>query len=123
MLGGAAGGAQAEARADLLAADAGAATRHRHAASAVGGSTVYRTKRRFVEGAWSARSAKSRVPALRRKLTGKRGSPASRDSVLESPPDGRARWTLELLAGAMVGLTEHESLSGATVDGDSPKMS
>jgi hypothetical protein len=28
---------------------------------------------------------------------------------------GRARWTLELLADAMVKLTEHESLSGETV--------
>ena len=32
-----------------------------------------------------------------------------------SPPEGRARWTLELLADAMVKLTEHESLSGETV--------
>ena len=32
-----------------------------------------------------------------------------------NPPAGRARWTLELLAGAMVKLTEHESLSRETV--------
>jgi hypothetical protein len=32
-----------------------------------------------------------------------------------SPPEGRARWTLELLAGAMVKLTEHKSLSQETV--------
>src|SRR6202041_6397 len=32
-----------------------------------------------------------------------------------SPPEGRARWTLELLAGAMVKLTEHKSLSHETV--------
>lgn len=32
-----------------------------------------------------------------------------------SPPEGRARWTLELLAGAMVNLTEHKSLSHETV--------
>jgi DDE superfamily endonuclease len=32
-----------------------------------------------------------------------------------NPPKGRARWTLELLADAMVKLTEHESLSGETV--------
>jgi hypothetical protein len=32
-----------------------------------------------------------------------------------NPPEGRARWTLELLADAMVKLTEHESLSGETV--------
>jgi hypothetical protein len=29
-----------------------------------------------------------------------------------SPPEGRARWTLELLAGAMVKLTEHKTRSG-----------
>jgi hypothetical protein len=32
-----------------------------------------------------------------------------------TPPEGRARWTLELLADAMVKLTGHESLSGETV--------
>jgi hypothetical protein len=32
-----------------------------------------------------------------------------------NPPEGRARWTLELLADAMVKLTGHESLSGETV--------
>ena len=32
-----------------------------------------------------------------------------------NPPKGRARWTLELLADAMVKLTGHESLSGETV--------
>jgi hypothetical protein len=31
------------------------------------------------------------------------------------PPAGRARWTLALLADAMVQLTDHESLSGETV--------
>jgi hypothetical protein len=32
-----------------------------------------------------------------------------------SPPEGRARWTLKLLAGAMVELTERKSLSHETV--------
>jgi len=32
-----------------------------------------------------------------------------------NPPAGRARWTLELLADAMVKLTGHQSLSGETV--------
>ncbi|SHH64493.1 DDE superfamily endonuclease [Bradyrhizobium erythrophlei] len=34
---------------------------------------------------------------------------------LPNPPAGRARWTLELLADAMVKLTDHESLSAETV--------
>ncbi len=32
-----------------------------------------------------------------------------------NPPEGRARWTLELLARAMVTLAEHEDLSRETV--------
>ena len=32
-----------------------------------------------------------------------------------NPPAGRARWTLDLLAGEMVKLTAHESLSRETV--------
>src|SRR3954454_17227695 len=32
-----------------------------------------------------------------------------------SPPEGRDRWTIELLAGEMVRLTDHESISGETV--------
>src|SRR3954471_7078634 len=32
-----------------------------------------------------------------------------------SPPEGRARWTIELLAGEMVRLTDHESISGETM--------
>ena len=42
------------------------------------------------------------------------GSPVGGNRLRESP-EGRARWTLELLAGAMVKLTDHESLSGETV--------
>jgi hypothetical protein len=34
---------------------------------------------------------------------------------LRNPSEGRARWTLELLADAMIKLTEHESLSSETV--------
>ena len=36
-------------------------------------------------------------------------------TACSKPPEGRARWTLELLAGAMVKLTEHEDLSRETV--------
>jgi hypothetical protein len=36
-------------------------------------------------------------------------------TACSSPPEGRARWTLELLAGEMVRLTQHESLSRETV--------
>ena len=36
-------------------------------------------------------------------------------TACSDPPRGRKRWTLELLADAMVKLTEHESLSRETV--------
>jgi hypothetical protein len=36
-------------------------------------------------------------------------------TACSNPPEGRKRWTLGLLAGAMVQLTEHEALSRETV--------
>jgi len=36
-------------------------------------------------------------------------------TACSTPPEGRARWTLELLAGAMVKLTGHDGLSRETV--------
>ena len=39
----------------------------------------------------------------------------ARATACSNPPDGRRRWTLDLLAGAMVRLTEHDALSRETV--------
>src|SRR5260370_14043787 len=36
-------------------------------------------------------------------------------TACSSPPEDRARWTLELLAGAMVKLTAHDNISRETV--------
>jgi hypothetical protein len=36
-------------------------------------------------------------------------------TACSKPPPGRARWTLELLAGELVRLTEHDSVSAKTV--------
>src|SRR5271167_1409351 len=36
-------------------------------------------------------------------------------TACSNPPEGRARWTLELLADELVRLTEHDSLSRETV--------
>ena len=98
----------------LLAADAGVSDDAIAASIAVGGSTVYRTKRRFVESGLEAALSEEPRPGVERKLTG------SEEALLiatacSSPPAGRARWTLELLAGEMVRLTEHDSLSRETV--------
>lgn len=53
-------------------------------------------------------------PGAERKLTGKEEALLVA-TACTSPPRGRARWTLELLAGAMVELTEHKSLPHETV--------
>ncbi len=78
------------------------------------GSTVYRTKRRFVEGNLERALSEEPRPGAERNLTGKEEALLVATACAR-PPEGRARWTLELLAGAMVKLTDHESLSGETV--------
>ena len=98
----------------LLAADAGASDEDIAISVAVGGSTVYRTKRRFVEGNLEAALNEEPRPGAERKLSGKEEALLVA-TACSSPPKGRVRWTLELLAGAMVKLTEHEGLSRETV--------
>jgi transposase len=98
----------------LLAADAGSSDEEIARAVAVGGSTVYRTKRRFVEGNLERALSEDPRPGAERKLTGKEEALLVA-TACANPPAGRARWTLELLADAMVKLTEHESLSHETV--------
>ena len=98
----------------LLAADAGVGDEAIATSVAVGGSTVYRTKRRFVLGNLEAALSEEPRPGAERKLTGKEEALLVA-TACSSPPEGRRRWTLELLAGAMVKLTEHEELSGETV--------
>ena len=98
----------------LLAADAGASDDEIATSVGVGGSTVYRTKRRFVLGNLEAALSEEPRPGADRKLSGKEEALLVA-TACSSPPKGRARWTLELLAGAMVKLTEHEDLSRETV--------
>ena len=94
----------------LLAADAGVSDEEIAASVGVGGSTVYRTKRRFVEGNLERALSEEPRPGAERKLTGKEEALLVA-TACSNPPAGRARWTLELLAGGMVKLTAHESLS------------
>jgi len=98
----------------LLAADAGASDENIATSVGVGGSTVYRTKRRFVEGNLEAALTEELRPGAARKLLGKEEALLVA-TACSSPPEGRARWTLDLLAGAMVKLTEHDSISRETV--------
>jgi transposase len=98
----------------LLAADAGAGDEEITRGVGVGGSTVYRTKRRFVLGNLEAALSEEPRPGARRKLSGKEEALLVA-TACSKPPAGRARWTLELLAGQMVKLTEHVELSRETV--------
>jgi transposase len=98
----------------LLAANAGVNDEDIAASVGVGGSTVYRTKRRFVEGNLERALSEELRPGAERKLTGKEEALLVA-TACSSPPAGRARWTLELLAGEMVKLTAHESVSRETV--------
>ena len=57
----------------LLAADAGASDEEIVVSVSVGGSTVYRTKRRFVESSLDAALSEDARPGAACKLTGSRG--------------------------------------------------
>src|SRR5437764_8755424 len=98
----------------LLAADVGSSDEQVARTVVVGRSTVYRTKRRFVEGNLERALTEEPRPGAERKLTGKQEALLVATACAK-PPAGRARWTLELLAGEMVKLTDHESLSHETV--------
>ncbi|MCP3065754.1 IS630 family transposase [Myxococcus sp. K38C18041901] len=77
-------------------------------------STVYRVKRRFVEGGVEHALHERQRPGASRKLSGKQEALLVA-TVCSTPPKGRALWTLQLLADELVRLTEHEDLSRATV--------
>jgi len=98
----------------LLAADAQTSDEQIAADVGVGTSTVYRTKQHFVEGGLARALSETPRPGAPRKLS------ASDEARLvavacSAPPAGRARWTLDLLAGELVRLTTHATLSRATV--------
>ena len=98
----------------LLAADAGVDDETIAKSVGGGGSTVYRTKRRLVEGNLEAALNEEPRPGGERKLTGKQEALLVA-TACSAPPQGRKRWTLELLAGEMVKLTEHDGLSRETI--------
>ena len=98
----------------LLAADAGASDDDIATSVAVGGSTVYGTKQRFMLGNLETALNEQPRPGARRKLTAKNEALLVA-TACSKPPQGRARWTLELLADEMVRLTEHGNVSRETV--------
>src|ERR1700722_6002245 len=98
----------------LLAADSGMSEAVIATSVSVGESTVYRTKRRFVEGNLELALSEEQRPGCGRKLSGKEEALLIA-TACSSPPEGRARGTLELLPGEMVKRTEHAELSRETV--------
>ena len=98
----------------LLAAEAGVGDEEIARSVSIGGSTVYRTKRRFVEGNLDLALSEEARPGAPRKLSGKETA-LMIATACSPPPEGRKRWTLDLLADAMVRLTGHEELSRETV--------
>jgi transposase len=98
----------------LLAADAGSTDEEIARNVAVGTSTVYRVKQRFVEHGLERALNEAPRPGADRKFD------AMDESLLiavtcSKPPGGRARWTLQLLADEMVRLTSHDSVSIETI--------
>lgn len=84
------------------------------AAADVGASTVYRTRRKFVEGGLQ------HALRERSRRCGRRKTSPEQDAVLialacTNPPPGCARWTLRLLAGKWVESTDLDSVSEDTV--------
>ena len=98
----------------LLAADSGIGDEVMASTLHVSGSTIYRTKRRFVEANLEGALSDEPRPGAERKLSAKEEALLVA-TACSNPPPGRARWTLELLADEMVKLTDHDELSRETV--------
>src|SRR3984885_11380735 len=94
----------------LLAADARASDETIASAVRVSGSTVYRTKRRFVEGNLELALSEEPRPGAARKLSGKETALLVA-TACSDPPRGRKRWTLDLLADAMVRWSSLQSMT------------
>lgn len=80
----------------------------------VGLSTVERTRKRFVEGGLEHALTDLPRPGKARKVDGKQ------EALLvalacSDPPEGRERWTMQLLAGRLVELGVVDSISDETV--------
>lgn len=98
----------------LLAADAGVADEAIAISVQTSDSTMYRTKKRFVEISLEAALSEGPRPGAARKLSGKQEVQLVA-LACSDPPQGCARWTLKLLANALVEVIEHPSVSRDSV--------
>lgn len=98
----------------LLLANEGATDKQIAKALGVGTSTVERIRKRFVEGGLEEALSERPRPGGQPKLDGKQEAYllalASSD-----PPEGKKRWTMQLLADRLVELEVAESISDETV--------
>jgi transposase len=98
----------------LLRADEGGTDPEIAAALHVHRATVERTRRRFVEGGVERALSDRPRPGGRPKLDGK-GEAHLVALACSAPPEGRARWTMQLLADRLVELALVEAISDETV--------
>lgn len=98
----------------VLAADAGLSEADIATAIGVSNATIYRTKRCFVEEGLNSALHDAQRPGGSRKLSGKEEALLVA-TACSTAPEGRSRWTLDLLADAMVRLTDHDAISRDTV--------
>jgi len=108
-------GAQKRKRAQiLLAAAKGIADGTIAETLPCGLSTIYRTKKRFVAEGLAASLEERPGRGATRMLT-KQEEARLVALACSTPPEGRRRWTLELLANEFIQLVEHESISRETI--------
>lgn len=98
----------------LLATDLGASDEIIARIVNVGTATVYRVKRCFVEEGFQASLDEKPRAGSQRKLSGKEEALLIA-TACTSPPSGRCRWTLQLLADKIVELVDANSISKETV--------
>ena len=98
----------------LLAADGGQSETRMAECLAVGVSTIYRTKKRYVEEGLEAALNERPRPGGERKLNAHHEARLTAIACSE-PPTGRARWTLQLLGDELVRLTDLQGVSYETI--------
>lgn len=98
----------------LLLADEGHTDEGIAAALHVSKSTVERVRRRFVMGNLGFALTEQMRPGARRKLDGKQEAFLVA-TACSTPPEGRSRWTMQLLADKLVEIKMVDSISDDTV--------
>ena len=98
----------------LLLADEGRSDREISEALHTGTATAQRTRQRFVEGNLDGALNERPRPGAQKKLD-KKGEAVLETLAGSKPPDGRKRWTLQLLADRLVELKVVDSISHETV--------